>query len=65
MSGRLPKPAVAFAAVSPDGTINQYWVRAMARDARGTDWHLLRKNGWRVVKVRVIAMPPKRRGGCG
>ena len=56
---KKPKPAVAFAAVSPQGKINPYWVHAEASTIRGADpthWATCRKGGWRVVKVKITAI---------
>ena len=52
------KPIYAFAAVSPRDGLNPYWVRAEAKQIRhggGRPWHDCRREGWRIVKVKVMA----------
>jgi hypothetical protein len=55
---KKPKPAFAYASVTPTGSINIFWIRAQARTVRGDDkerWKVLRKRGWRVIKVKISA----------
>tara|TARA_R110000868_G_scaffold411297_2_gene702903 strand:- start:3966 stop:4223 length:258 start_codon:yes stop_codon:yes gene_type:complete len=56
------KPVYGFAAFNPraGGGINPYWVRAEAKAVRansgGRPWSEIRKDGWRVVKVKIVAV---------
>lgn len=54
---KKPKPQYAYASITPDGKINTYWVRPLARDTWGDcnpeGRKRLRKKGWRVAKVKI------------
>ena len=55
---KKPKPIFAYAAIGPDRHLNPYWIRAEARQVRHggpRPWHAIRKDGWRIVRVKVTA----------
>jgi hypothetical protein len=60
---KIIKPIYAFATFHPGGNgypcgINPFLIRTTVKDVRehATVWKLLRKRGWRVIKVKITSI---------